>query len=235
MRQVPHYLLIGNGRVVSHLRHYFSLLRLTYSCWSRQQSESDLKTKLAKATHVLVLITDKAIAEFARQYKNQAMWVHCSGSLYTQHAFGAHPLMTFSEHLYCLEQYQAIPFVIDADAPAFSEMLPGLTNQHVRLDPALKAKYHALCVLSGNFACLLWQKFFTELEQTFQMPKEIAHPYLMQQMQNLMLNPTLALSGPLVRGDDATLEKNLMALRTDPYHAVYESFINAYQKTVTEA
>ncbi|EKD71772.1 MAG: hypothetical protein ACD_46C00103G0013, partial [uncultured bacterium] len=126
--------------------------------------------------------------------------------------------------------YQSIPFILDHDAPSFSELLPGLPNSHVRLHKSLKAKYHALCVMSGNFSCLLWQKLFSDFEKELKLPREVAYPYLQQQMHNLIDNPTQALTGPLIRGDTKTIEKNLSALEGDPFKQVYESFIACYQQ-----
>jgi predicted short-subunit dehydrogenase-like oxidoreductase (DUF2520 family) len=129
-----------------------------------------------------------------------------------------------------MEKYQQLSFVIDHDAPAFNTLLPGLSNQHVRLQKALKPKYHALCVLSGNFSCLLWQKFFSVLETELNIPHALAMPYLLQQTQNLCEHPATALTGPLVRGDHQTIQKNLHALDADPFQQVYASFVACYQQ-----
>lgn len=228
MRQVPNYLIIGNGQVASHFRHYFSLLHLPYTTWHRHQDYSLLNQALEKATHILLLISDDSIDTFiAENLKHHANIIHFSGSLVTDHAYGAHPLMTFNDSLYDLAQYQAIPFVIDDDAPHVDELLPGLANPHIRLHKSLKPKYHALCVMSGNFSCLLWQKFFTTLEQEFNIPHSFAHLYLQQQTKNLLSNHETALTGPLARGDDMTLEKNMAALSGDAFQSVYKSFVQA--------
>lgn len=232
MRRVPHYLLIGDGRVAKHFKHYFSLLQLPFSTWNRQQSVSELKDLLPQSSHLLILISDAAIEAFVKDYcaNESLIRIHFSGSLISQHAFGAHPLMSFANEMYSLQEYQTIPFVLDDDAPEFSDLLPGLANSHFRLDKTLKAKYHALCVLSGNFSCLLWQKLFSEFEQKLNLPQTISHPYLRQQMQNLVTNPLNALTGPLVRNDIVTIENNLAALCNDPFQEVYQSFVNAYKK-----
>lgn len=232
MRQVPRYLLIGNGRVARHFQHYFSLLGLSCSTWQRSQPDRQLEQQLNAVTHVLILINDQQIEEFiALHLKNtKALLLHFSGSLVSEKAHGVHPLMTFNQDLYSLEQYQGIPFVMDEDAPAFEVVLPGLSNAHVRLPKALKAKYHALCVLSGNFSCLLWQKLFNSLEQEFNFPPAMAQMYLQQQTKNLLTNPQTALTGPLIRNDKATIEKNLAALAGDPFQKVYESFVVCYQQ-----
>jgi predicted short-subunit dehydrogenase-like oxidoreductase (DUF2520 family) len=232
MRQVPHILIIGNGRVSRHFQHYFSLLQIRCSSWHRQQPISQLHQALNHATHVLLLINDNAIESFIETQLQtyQGIIIHCSGSLVTERAYGAHPLMTFSEKLYELAHYQVIPFILDHDTPAFTELFPGLSNQTVRLHKSLKPKYHALCVLSGNFSCLMWQKLFNTFEHEFNIPPSVAHHYLSQQTHNLLTDPQRALTGPLVRGDMNTIANNLSALENDPFQAVYQSFITCYQK-----
>lgn len=227
MRQVPRYLLIGNGRVGRHFQHYFSLLSIPFLTWQRSEPVVQLQRKLHKSSHVLILIADDAIEQFIGSHLQDisAIRLHFSGSLVTDAAYGIHPLMSFSQHLYTLEHYQAIPFVIDHDAPAFDILLPGLPNQHVRLHKILKPKYHALCVMSGNFSCLLWQKLFFGLENEFHLPMTIAQPYFKQHMKNLLEHPHTALTGPLARGDIATIEKNIAALEDDPFQKIYQSFV----------
>lgn len=236
MRQVPHYLLIGSGRVARHFQYYLSLLQIPFQVWHRQDSLAQLQQKLVPASHILVLINDAAIDEFIQKYiiTPNKIVTHFSGSLVSSLAYGAHPLMTFNDDLYSFEQYQSIPFVIDEDAPTFEMILPGLPNQHVRLPKSLKAKYHALCVLSGNFSCLLWQKFFSTLEQEFHFPIEIMTPYLLQQTQNIVNNYKTALTGPLVRNDLTTIHKNIDSLENDPFQEIYKSFVASYTKQKTE-
>jgi hypothetical protein len=232
MRQVPHYLIIGNGRVARHFQYYFSLLQFPFSNWHRQEPFSKLQQQIKLSSHILLLISDHSIDDFIlKNLKNmKALLIHFSGSLATEYAHGTHPLMTFSENLYALEKYKTIPFVIDQDAPDFSVLFPNLPNPFVRLDKRLKAKYHALCVLSGNFSCMLWQKLFNTFEEEFKLSSEIAHPYFLQQTENIFKNSKTALTGPLVRNDIHTIEKNLAALDSDPFQEVYEVFVKCYQK-----
>lgn len=158
------------------------------------------------------------------------MRLHFSGALVTPLAFGAHPLMTFGPDLYSLEKYKSIPFVVEEGTAEFSQLLPGLPNRHVLLKPEQKALYHALCVMGGNFTCLLWQKVFDRFAQDFGFAPDVAFPYMQQQMENLMLDYKSALTGPLARGDQATIEKNLAALAGDPFEDVYRAFVSAYER-----
>jgi hypothetical protein len=140
MRQVPRYLLIGNGRVAHHFQHYFSLLTLSFACWHRKLPLTLLEYELQQSSHILILIREQAIEEFIVTHlkKSNALLIHFSGSLVTSHAYGAHPLSSFNHSLWSLAQYQLIPFILDEDAPPFESLLPGLYNPHVRLHPSLK-------------------------------------------------------------------------------------------------
>lgn len=110
MRQVPRYLLIGNGRVAKHFRHYFTSLGLSFTTWQRNQP--DMQLQLRDVSHILLLISDQQIETFIQQHlsNTSALLVHFSGSLISEKAHGAHPLMTFSHSLYDISQYQRIPF-----------------------------------------------------------------------------------------------------------------------------
>ena len=315
MRQVPKYLIIGNGRVARHLAHYFSLLKIkTVSQWDRSQPLARLLELATGSTHILLAIKDDAIEPFVDEHLTniavcehvQALSaaqaaleagvtpgsmkamaeaiaffnkdhdkplgrkhisqlakvvetlpktgnaglrklaekmdtlkkglrknikIHFSGSLVTRKAYGAHPLMTFGPELYTLEKYLAIPFVVDEKAPLFSELLPGLHNPNVRLSEKNKAKYHALCVMAGNFSCILWQKLFTGLGGELGIPPHTADMYLRQQTENLLTNYQGALTGPLARGDEATIARNIRALDGDPFRKIYEAFVEAYPLT----
>lgn len=232
MRLAPRYLLIGNGRVAKHFQHYFSHLKIPFAVWRRGEPLKKLYDQAGLSSQILLLISDHAIEDFIKTYLSniKGLCLHFSGSLISEQAFGAHPLMTFNKDLYNLNQYAEIPFVIDHDAPAFEQLLPGLPNPHVRLHKSLKAKYHALCVLSGNFSCLLWQKFFSSLENEFYISHEIGRPYFFQQMKNLIQDYKSALTGPLVRADKSTIEKNLNSLESDPFQEVYKSFVSCFSK-----
>jgi predicted short-subunit dehydrogenase-like oxidoreductase (DUF2520 family) len=177
------------------------------------------------------LVCDNAInsvAALCKQFVPTAIFIHCSGNLITNEAYGTHPLMTFNTRLYDLKTYQDIAFIVDENAPDFKVLFPGLPNPHARLEPHLKPRYHALCVLSGNFSALLWQQFFKGLEEDLHIDPAFGKVYLKQQMNNLLEDYSSALTGPLVRNDEQTLESNIAALEGDPFQNVYRSCVKAY-------
>lgn len=229
------YLIVGDGRSARHFAYYFQQWGVDYRQWSRKANGPLSSATLKSMDRILLLISDGAIAPFLQQYPalQEKVVVHCSGSLILPHVFSAHPLTSFSSELFQSDFYPKIPFFIEAEGPDFSELLPGLPNPWWRIPRELKPLYHSLCVLSGNFTVLLWQKFFTELSKQFNVPMEFALPYLEAVLYNLQSNPMYALTGPLVRGDNETVAKNVAALGADPYADVYRAFVTAYQKERT--
>lgn len=234
MRQVPNfrYLIIGDGKVASHFSAYFQQLDLSFSQWSRKNADiKQLRDGISSCSHILILINDREIENFIRsqRFSNQTL-IHFSGSLSTPLAHGAHPLMTFGPTPYSLARYQSIPFILEAQGPAFNNLLPGLANPYYYIPKERKAYYHALCVMSANFSAILWNKLFDELTHTFHLPNDVAHPYLEQAFENIKNNPHSALTGPLIRNDQSTLQANLRSLKNDPFYAIYLEFCHIYQR-----
>lgn len=208
MRQVPNYLIVGDGRMATHFCEYLRLLHLPYVQWARRTHSFDvLLTLRSTCTHILYLIKDSAIPLLVERLSPlfSGYHIHFSGALTLKLAHSAHPLMTFSPALYDLKAYQKIPFIIEKEGPSFESLLPGIANPHYAIDAHKKAYYHALCVMSSNFTAILWNKLFNELEQTFEIPFEAALPFLQQTLTNLEKNPQNALTGPLIRNDHRTL------------------------------
>ncbi len=235
MRQVPTldaapFGIVGDGRVAHHFHHYLDLLGLSARGWSRRAAaESPIKA-LASCRTVLLLIRDAEIVPFIEAWPalKEKRLVHCSGSLVTAAAEAAHPLMTFGHELYSLADYRAIPFVLDTGGTPLVDLLPGLPNPSFTIPAAERPYYHALCVMAGNFSTVLWVKLFDELRERFGIPASAAHPYLARVTANVMADTGRALTGPLSRGDTATITTNLKALDEDPFHAVYSAFVRAY-------
>lgn len=219
--------------MAKHFIHYLNLLRVPYLQWSRNQPDTLLNDLVNQCSPIVLLINDDAIESFIEKHDflTTKILVHFSGNLYTTLAYGAHPLLSFSDQFYALETYQKIPFICDEKAPAFQILLPGLTNPHFTIPSHLKSFYHALCVMSGNFTTLLWQKFFNEFETTFHIPKQQAYPFFEQIMQNLLIDNKKALTGPLVRNDQQTIESHLNSLTNDPFQPVYQAFLQAFRAT----
>jgi hypothetical protein len=237
MRQVPAldaapFGIVGDGRVARHFLHYFNLLGLSARAWSRRAPAAGPIEPLAPCRTVLVLIRDAEIVPFINAWPDlqEKRLVHFSGSLVTNAAEGAHPLMTFGHDLYDLATYCSIPFILDSGGTSFHELLPGLPNPSFTIPVHDRPYYHALLVMAGNFSTILWLKLFDELQGRFGIPASAARPYLAQTVANLLTDANRALTGPLTRGDVETIGANLTALEGDPFHGVYVAFARAYER-----
>lgn len=224
------FLLIGQGRLGTHLSVYLEQAKIPFQSWNRKiQSQSELKDRLSKASHVLLAISDPEIEKFYREQVPQfptKIWIHFSGALEISGMHSVHPLMTFGPQLYSLEKYQTIPLVTTS-SKNLKELLPGFKNDLYRITPEFKAKYHALCVLSGNFTTILWQKFIYELGKQ-NLDPELARTYAEQTIRNVFDFPATALTGPLARQDRNVQKMNLEALKGDRFAEVYQAFQFAY-------
>ncbi len=235
------YAIVGGGRLARHFSQYFHLLEIPHTRWTRDRGSSfntfdiadaelRLRETIATADRVLLLVSDNAIGALLKQYPflHEKQLIHCSGALSFPGVAGAHPLMTFADDLYELEAYQSVPFMLEAGY-RFTDLFPGLSNPDFAINVEDKARYHAMCVMAGNFSQILWEAVSERFEQQFDLPAETLHPYLQQLATNFVQNPEAALTGPLVRDDVQTIERNLNALAGDPLQDLYRAFVGYYQ------
>ena len=201
---------------------------------SRMHAEAqcpELNALVHSRTHALLAISDGAIEPFisAHPELGSAFCVHFSGHLSSPLAIAAHPLFSFAGTLYERELYERIPFVIERGAPPLASLIPGLKNPSFFVAPEQRSRYHALCALAGNFTTLLWRKLFFEFDREFGIPREQALVYL-ESITRGLAGKAAPLSGPLSRGDEATVQRNLEALKGDPFEEVYRAFVSAYEQ-----
>ncbi|MFC2134349.1 DUF2520 domain-containing protein [Bacteroidota bacterium] len=228
--EIP-YLIVGNGKLAKHIIHYFQLLEINFRHWHRQSS-AKFNDAASNVSKILLLIPDDAIEEFIQQNKSSALsnavWVHFSGALSTQHAESVHPLMTFADELYDKETYTNIPFITEAGRKSFNELFPELPNINYQVKGNVKTLYHAWCTIAGNFTSILWSEFFKRLEKDFNIPRESAYPYLKQITSNIVSHDD-PVTGPLSRGDYSTIKKHIASLDGDEFIKIYNAFAEVYE------
>jgi 2-dehydropantoate 2-reductase len=224
-------LLVGRGRIARHFQFYLKETAHEVLLWDRSQSEASLLEKIKSASVVALAISDSAIENFYHQFKSfnpRAQWLHFSGALEVSGVISCHPLMSFGFELYSLEFYEKI-LLVSTNTKQLHESLD-LTNPMLQLSTEEKPRYHALCVLAGNFSQLLWQKFLQEAA-ALRLPSSALELYAKQSLTNIFEDPASALTGPLVRGDLKTQAQNLLALKDDPFQEVYLAFQKVFSKT----
>ncbi len=233
------YLIVGNGRVATHVGHYFKLLQqrfdsptpaLQFDSWSKKiNSSTELTTKAALADQILLAISDSALENFVKlnpELKREKC-IHFSGVYFSTEIVGAHPLMTFGPHLYDLAAYEKISFIVD-HSNRIADILPGLANPKFSISPEKKPLYHALCALSGNFSTLLWEHTISRFANELNLPRAVLLPYLQQITRNLSVEGPSVLTGPMARGDVKTMVAHLDSLSDSPDQKLYYAFLNFY-------
>lgn len=218
--------------MANHLKHYLSMENIPYYSWSRSEDSCAPYSKLKDCQYIIILISDDKIVDFLQKNPDlkKLKLVHFSGSLTTKAASGIHPLMTFSDQLYSLDEYRNIPFIGEKGKTTLKDVIPGLKNPYYEISPDLKSSYHALCVISGNFTNILWHKTMKDFEDKLSLPKEILSAYLNRTMLNIRSNPFESLTGPLKRGDKLTMKRNIKALKSPVWRKIYRLFNKAYKK-----
>ena len=220
-------LLVGNGRLAKHLKHWNQLVQLPNELliWHRLQTQDQLKLHLQKASVVWLAISDSAIINFYNQHLSSfnKTVVHFSGALNDERLISAHPLMTFTNELFDKSIYQKIHFSLTG-ASALQKALPNFKNGFSQVQSDHKALYHALCVLTGNFPQLLWNETLKEF-RNLNIPDSAVELYIQQVCANFIQQKEKALTGPLVRKDFKTIESNLESLSTKTtLKNIYSSF-----------
>lgn len=218
-------LLIGSGRLARHLHFYLEDSTTKFLTWSRREnSEQDLHTKLRQSRAVALAISDHALGGFADRFLKDFTGpkLHFSGAWHRDDLWAAHPLMSFGPELYPKEFYPKIHFTLTG-FESLQQVFPHWTNPTTLIEAKDKARYHALCVLGGNFPVLLWHKMETDLK-ALQIPEESIRLYIERVSQNYLSLGQNALTGPLIRKDEQTIQQNLQALADDPWQGVYQAF-----------
>jgi len=182
---------------------------------------------------VWLAVSDAAIASLAEQLAARGAWrgkvvLHSSGALSSSEltplqkagaaVASAHPMMSFVRGSQPKLSGACLSIEGDRKAVRFAELCARLLACDVlKLKAANKAAYHA-------YGAMLSPMLLTELTAALGVAKqaglseaqakEILRPIVMKTIENLLtLGPEAALSGPLARGDVATTELHLSALK----------------------
>lgn len=226
MGQVPVIGMIGTGRVAKHFTSYFNMLDAAVTNWSRRD-QRPLAEALSHCTHLFLAISDDSIEEFYsqnNQFLSSKHLYHFSGARSFAGIVGIHPLMTFAHQVYSKDDYEKMHFVVD-DMPTLNDWpFFMFKNSKSYISTENKARYHALCVISGNFAQMMWDKCEKDLKH-LNIPVQGFHHYINQNLKNY-LTQTDSLTGPIARGDIKTVRRNLESLSGDAYADVYRAMVN---------
>jgi predicted short-subunit dehydrogenase-like oxidoreductase (DUF2520 family) len=130
-------------------------------------------------------------------------------------AFSLHPLQTIPDGVADVAGAACAVSGTSAEATAFAKRLAErLGMRPFAVPEEHRAAYHAAAVISSNFLIALKESAAGLLEDAgIDDPRELLAPLVLQTAANWAERGPRALTGPFARGDAATVERHLDALR----------------------
>jgi predicted short-subunit dehydrogenase-like oxidoreductase (DUF2520 family) len=189
------------------------------------------------ATLVLLCVPDGQIAAAAAAVPRGPLVGHCSGAttlepLAGHEALGLHPLMTVPAGS-PPEVFRGAAAAVDGSTPralAAAEALAGkLGMRPMRVAPEDRAAYHAAAAIASNFVVTL-EAAAERLAATTGVDRAALAPLVRAAVDTWAeLGPQRALTGPIARGDEATVarQREAVAERTPELLPLFDTLVAA--------
>jgi predicted short-subunit dehydrogenase-like oxidoreductase (DUF2520 family) len=211
----------------------------------------DAVAALRPAQVWMLAVSDDRIAEVAAQLAaardmRGAVVFHCSGAkasaeLDALRAAGAfvasvHPVRSFADPQQVADAFEGTFCGIEGDAPALALLNQAFTAIGARLvtiEARAKTVYHAASVFASNYLTTVLDAALRAYQAAgipADVARELARPLALETLANVFrLGPEAALSGPIARGDAATVARQQAAVTAwDPASgALYEALAAA--------
>lgn len=158
-----------------------------------------------------------------------ALVFHCSGALASDRlaaarAAGAcvasvHPVRSFADADAVAANFSGTFCGVEGDRQALDVLLPALAAigaRAVQIDPAAKTVYHAAAVFASNYLVTVIDAALRAYQAAGipeEVARELARPLALESMENAFrLGAAPALTGPVARGDMATVQRQQAAV-----------------------
>lgn len=158
-----------------------------------------------------------------------AIVFHCSGALASgaleaarlagAHVASVHPIRSFADPAAVAASFAGTFCGIEGDAPALAVLLPVLQAigaRPVTIDAAAKTVYHAAAVFASNYLVTVLDaalRAYAAAGIAEEVARELVRPLAQESLDNtLRLGAAAALSGPVARGDFATVHRQQAAV-----------------------
>lgn len=208
-------------------------------------------TALRSADVWMLAVADDAIGAVAQALASAGAWdgaivFHCSGAkasneLAPLRALGAHvaslhPIRSFADPATVATAFDGTYCGVEGDTEALALLLPAFEAIGARplpIDAAAKTVYHAASVFAANYLVTVLDAALRAYEAAGIPPdvaRELARPLAGETLNNVLrLGPVAALSGPIARGDAATVARQQAAVTAwnAPTGALYDALATA--------
>jgi predicted short-subunit dehydrogenase-like oxidoreductase (DUF2520 family) len=184
---------------------------------------------------VMLCVPDAEIAAAAAAIGPGPLVGHCSGAtalepLAPHEAFSLHPLMTVTADGADFDgATAAVDGTTDAALAFATRLAEALRMESVRVRPENRAAYHAAASIASNFLVTL-EAVAEELAATAGIGRQMLVPLVRATVENwASLGGELALTGPVARGDGATVarQREAVAERTPAMIPLFDALTEA--------
>ncbi|MBI1393014.1 MAG: DUF2520 domain-containing protein [Alphaproteobacteria bacterium] len=227
------HLIIGAGRVGRSIGAYARSLGCDVGFATRNDMSNrleEVRAKAARADAIAIATPDDAIAkalDLIGKPARSKMLVHFAGGRLVEGVACLHPLYSFPPEPLEAATLARIPFAIDPGGPRMSDFIPGAPNSCFVVAQKDRAAYHAIAVLTANFAAHIWNESAAVFAARFPDAPEDALALLLEGcVERFREAPTRSMTGPVARSDRVTVAANLRALADAPrLEALYRAFL----------
>jgi predicted short-subunit dehydrogenase-like oxidoreductase (DUF2520 family) len=189
---------------------------------------------LARADITLLAVPDDQIAPVCAQLAasgvlDGAVVFHCSGAKASTelaaaavrgaHVASVHTVRSFADQAFVAGSFAGTYCGIEGDAEALAVLEPALRAigaVPVAIDAAAKTVYHAAAVFASNYLVTVLDAALRAYQAAGiaePVARALAQPLAMETMANVFrLGPEAALTGPIARGDTATVARQQLAV-----------------------
>lgn len=201
--------------------------------------DNDPATVTAGTRLVLLAVPDGAVAEVAAALApGEAVVAHVAGSLGLdvlwphERVASLHPLVSLADAELGARRLTGAWFATAGD-PVVLEVVEALGGRSVQVADADRARYHAAAAVAANhLVALLGQ--VDRLARSIDVPLEAYLDLARGALDNVAeVGPAAALTGPVARGDRATVARHLAAI-PESERAAYALLAEAAQRLVDE-
>lgn len=188
---------------------------------------------------VFITVPDDSVVQVAQELAGSGQdwsgvcFIHCSGLLTSAaleslerkgaHIASLHPVQSFAEKSADGNSFQGIFFGLEGSPGAMEtaeKLAQDLGGQCLHLSPEEKPLYHTACSMASNLLVpLLHQaaELLPKAGMSVSKREDILLPLVQRTLQNVKkLDATTALTGPIARGDEKSIQLHLKALQDHP-------------------
>ncbi len=180
-------------------------------------TDDQLEGLAAKLQQQLELKANQCMVHFSGLYPAAILTTPAS----SHKALSIHPLLPFANRQLAAEKLQDCPCALEGDARAIelgSELIKAFGGQPFQIDSEKKALYHASASIASNFLVTLFAtaaNLLPECGIDAATANRLLLPLVQATLDNIgQFGTQRGLTGPIVRGDQNTVEKHIASLES---------------------